>query len=1085
MPEHSELGVIFLAPHRIRPGQFVYTPDSNRIGKVVEVAGTGAIVRLRHSAVRVEEQPHSVSVLQRAYLYPEMRVFYGSDEAGLPKAGRIRDFLLDGNQISYLVRFPNGEELWLEEEDLETRTFRPNPDPTDALAAGYCETQFFYDRRLAVQQVLMHARQHSGGLTGLLSASVDLLPHQVAVVWRVLSDPIQRYLLADEVGMGKTIEAAAILRQILLDDPKARVVVAAPPTLIQQWKRELTEKFHFVEFEDRWCVVPFAELTRLSASEVDAIVLDEAHHLVSPKNGQEHLDYALLARLVHAVPRLFLLTATPVLGDAMATLRLLHLLDPQVYSLEDIAGFTRKLEKRQEYGQLLISLMPGLAGFPLSRLVKGLLTTFADDPVVVGYAERLTQPGITQEQIDDTVRWLKRYLMETYRLHQRLVRTRRADLTWELLPRTAEVRVEADLNVEEMEMLASALEDWRDAAQRFASDAESPMEEPLARRYIQLFDALAEGVASFSRTLAHQVSGVKSGALPSFPDDLTYLDRLQERVGEISDPDSKLEGLVEVIKRYRRTIAHPITGAVKCVLFTTSSEDARDASLVLARAFGRDAIVTVLTGDDPETVEEAVRQFEEGRTPMVLVADRSGEEGLNLQCADAVVHLDLPLDPARLEQRIGRVDRFGRKHAGVPQTIFLPTDEEGSPWDAWRELLDKAFELFTSSLSDVQVQLQAIQFELTLQLFRLGADGPLRSKEWVREALARERKRLDEQHQVDKLVVSDDRIAPQFDVLEAEDTAENYENLNRWLVDTLQFERRPVPQGGPEPFKFRWRSHKENPSTLMSKWPWEDELAPVLEWPHSYSREVARANPGTRLLRPGSSLVTTLEKVMRYEDRGSSFATWRHHPRWPRGARGEWLGFRLTYVVEFDMVAVNERMAERLDRSARAAVRRRADALFAPWIETLTLDIHLQPETDPLVDEILATPYLAADRKGSDYNLGSRREDLYRLVDPALFRQRCHEVRQKSNRLIQESPSFRARVEEGIRKARTELGTRMELLQRRQQQLELQTGRRDPAIEYELAVSQALMDVVTSPRIRLDAIGCFVISDQPLGRRGK
>ena len=83
----------------------------------------------------------------------------------------------------------------------------------------------------------------SATASGLASASVRLLPHQLHVVRRLREDPIQRYLLADEVGLGKTIEAGAVLRQLITDAPASRVAVVAPTTLLSQWERELYEKF--------------------------------------------------------------------------------------------------------------------------------------------------------------------------------------------------------------------------------------------------------------------------------------------------------------------------------------------------------------------------------------------------------------------------------------------------------------------------------------------------------------------------------------------------------------------------------------------------------------------------------------------------------------------------------------------------------------------------------------------------------------------------------------------------------------------------------------------------------------------------
>src|SRR5690606_10944193 len=85
-------------------------------------------------------------------------------------------------------------------------------------------------------------RSTAQGLTSVLAGSIELVPHQVATVRRVTTDRIQRYLLADEVGLGKTIEAGLIIRQLLIDNPRLRVVVSVPDALVNQWKSELASK---------------------------------------------------------------------------------------------------------------------------------------------------------------------------------------------------------------------------------------------------------------------------------------------------------------------------------------------------------------------------------------------------------------------------------------------------------------------------------------------------------------------------------------------------------------------------------------------------------------------------------------------------------------------------------------------------------------------------------------------------------------------------------------------------------------------------------------------------------------------------
>ena len=106
------------------------------------------------------------------------------------------------------------------------------------------ESPFFADRRTPfLEHLLLATRGSSRGLPAVTSSVIEHHPHQLRIARRVLQDPVQRYLLADEVGLGKTIEAGIVLRQLLIDEPEAKAVVLAPTFLIPQWRRELDEKF--------------------------------------------------------------------------------------------------------------------------------------------------------------------------------------------------------------------------------------------------------------------------------------------------------------------------------------------------------------------------------------------------------------------------------------------------------------------------------------------------------------------------------------------------------------------------------------------------------------------------------------------------------------------------------------------------------------------------------------------------------------------------------------------------------------------------------------------------------------------------
>ena len=127
-------------------------------------------------------------------------------------------------------------------------------------------------------------RSAAQGFTSLISAGVDFVPHQIAAVRRVLTDPIQRYLLADEVGLGKTIEAGLIIRQHLIDNPDTEVLVSVPAYLCEQWRGELVNKLRLDQFGESFECCAHPDLARVSRSP-DVLVIDEAHHLVGVESG--------------------------------------------------------------------------------------------------------------------------------------------------------------------------------------------------------------------------------------------------------------------------------------------------------------------------------------------------------------------------------------------------------------------------------------------------------------------------------------------------------------------------------------------------------------------------------------------------------------------------------------------------------------------------------------------------------------------------------------------------------------------------------------------------------------------------------
>jgi len=159
------------------------------------------------------------------------------------------------------------------------------PSPERYLARLITETPIFAHARQRFVQSLVAQRASALGMTAALSSAIELEPHQLEVARRVLYDPIQRYLLADEVGLGKTIEACIVIRQFFIDRPyDASAMVLVPPSLVEQWTEELEKRFSLAaEMGSGLNVISSDSLEEIEAlmSEIELLVVDEAHHLTS------------------------------------------------------------------------------------------------------------------------------------------------------------------------------------------------------------------------------------------------------------------------------------------------------------------------------------------------------------------------------------------------------------------------------------------------------------------------------------------------------------------------------------------------------------------------------------------------------------------------------------------------------------------------------------------------------------------------------------------------------------------------------------------------------------------------------------
>lgn len=234
----------------LKKGYFVKeTGNVLGTGKIKEIRAGSVVVEFFSSPVSrqdVEIPFESLRPLGR--LQPKTRCFVYIEALGRWYAGRVEQF--DAASGEYQVKFPEGtlpgnlRMLAVPTEDVYVRWNRPLADAVSMLAETLQETAFLRETRASFVRGLLEQRAMTRGVTGLLSAKVQVVPEQLEAVWELVSGASQRRVLAAPPGWGKTIAAGAVVRQFLLDDPAGKVLLVVPPLLVAFWEEMLRKHFH-------------------------------------------------------------------------------------------------------------------------------------------------------------------------------------------------------------------------------------------------------------------------------------------------------------------------------------------------------------------------------------------------------------------------------------------------------------------------------------------------------------------------------------------------------------------------------------------------------------------------------------------------------------------------------------------------------------------------------------------------------------------------------------------------------------------------------------------------------------------------
>lgn len=547
-------------------------------------------------------------------------------------------------------------------------------------------------------------------------ARVDPLPHQLEAVYGYfLKLPRIRFLLADDPGAGKTIMAGLLLKELKARGLVQRTLIVTPANLSFQWQRELKDKFR-ENFEvirsdvlranygqnpwqDRDQVVTSVSWVSrvedardsLLRSRWDLVIVDEAHKMSAYAGDKKTLAYQLGEKLSEMTDHFLLMTATPHKGDPENFCLFLSLLDKDVY------GNVKSLQeamRRNEAPFYLRRTKEALVSFPDpdTGAVHKLFTK--REVKTVGFE----LDGDEYAFYDDLTHYVEDQSIQAST--EDSARGRAIGFTMAMLQRRMASTIYA---------VRRTLERMRDRREKILADPEAYRKQQIEQRVPDDFDELPDDEQQqIVSQLEDVVASVDPAALRL---EIASLTRLidQARILEKREIESKLTKLKAVLHD-QGFLTDP---AKKLLLFTEHKDsldylvgDGKDGRpLGKLRQWG--LTVTQIHGgmkigdrDTPGSRIYAEREFRE--SAQVLVATEAAGEGINLQFCSQMINYDIPWNPVRLEQRIGRIHRYGQEHNCIIFNFVAQNTREGRVLDKLLERLREIrYELGTDQVFDV------------------------------------------------------------------------------------------------------------------------------------------------------------------------------------------------------------------------------------------------------------------------------------------------------------------------------------------------------------------------------------------------
>lgn len=604
----------------------------------------------------------------------------------------------------YWIKLPNGKIIKECETNLKIEYSQMNFSPAKQFRNYEFQNPTWFLNHLKVSRNMHLVNNATYGFSVLAGCRAFLMPHQISTVARCFETMPVRYMLADEVGLGKTVEACSILSILASENKKLRTLIIVPGALATQWKNELHYKYSMEaqinSLLSQICIIPMEEFLHFRTALVtpwDLVIVDETHRLLVQEELYQHVQ-SLSRRVQH----ILLLSATPIQDRNEEYRRLLALLNPDQYAEMSPERFSWMVKKQQRIQKAVNQQLGRLDRYDeykeiiLDKLIE-IADTLEDTPL----KKLVSTIDLTSDDNgQDLVKQALAYICENYRVERRVIRNRRQLITEKMAKRKLRevpyTPLSANENYNEIAAIQNTL--------AYLSENGDDDEDYVTGTAIPLLSALFSSPWAFEEALSSLQ--IKDNILH---ESMAAWKQQAENEHDLvvvaltEDPDLIKGRLMTALNYIDQETPILDDSNFKIVVFTGFNATL-NAFLKLFNDFYKDSeIYAVPFGKNMsrEELEDSVYSFQNDPDCRVIMCDETGGEGRNFQNASQVLHIDMPWNANALEQRIGRLDRLGRDPEMDVESVVLYSTEtvEEQLMNIWKN----GMRLFEQSLSGLEI----------------------------------------------------------------------------------------------------------------------------------------------------------------------------------------------------------------------------------------------------------------------------------------------------------------------------------------------------------------------------------------------